>query len=32
MPDEENKEIVAPFHFLLTSSEMALGNFETVKL
>ena len=32
MSDEQNKEIVAPFHFLLTSSEMALGNFEIVKL
>jgi hypothetical protein len=32
MPDEENKEIVAPFNFLLTSSKMALGNFEIVKL
>jgi hypothetical protein len=32
MPDGENKEIVAPFHFLLTSSDVALGAFEFAKL
>jgi hypothetical protein len=32
MPDGENKEIVAPFHFLMNCSEVALGAFQNTNL